>query len=315
MPGASDASAHGPADAAQPPPAQPPDAPEPALTGTLLAATPTAGRRWTDLRKRLISAAVLAPLAIACLWFGAQAWMSLVAVAAGGLAIEWVRLCGRRAAAGAGLGVPVAVFAAGAAAVREQPGAALLVLLAGAVAVWVLAVRLPGPRRAPRSLAAGVPYVGLAAVALIWLRADPAVGRGNTLFLLLVVWASDIGAYAFGRLIGGPLLAPAISPAKTWAGAAGGLLVAIVTGWMVAWAAAGPPHPARLALVAGGLAIAAQAGDLLESYVKRRFGVKDSGRLIPGHGGLLDRLDGVLTAAPAAALLALLLGRGVNLWQ
>ena len=310
MPRASGASARGPADAARAP-----AVPEPTLTGTLLATTPTAGRRWTDLRKRLISAAVLAPLAIACLWFGAQAWMSLIAVAAGGLAIEWVQLCGRRAAAGAGLGVPLAVFAAGAVAVREQPGAALLVLLAGAVMVWVLAVRLPGPRRAPRSLAAGVPYVGLAAVALIWLRADPAAGRANTLFLLLVVWASDIGAYAAGRLIGGPLLAPAISPAKTWAGAAGGLLVAIATGWVVARAMVGPPHPARVVLVAGGLAVAAQAGDLLESYVKRRFGVKDSGRLIPGHGGLLDRLDGVLAAAPVAALLALLLGRGVNLWQ
>jgi len=154
----------------------------------------------------------------------------------------------------------------------------------------------------------GVIYIGLPAVSLIWLRDSADVGRGDVLFVLLVVWATDIAAYLAGRLIGGPRLAPAISPGKTWSGAAGGLIGALLVGWSAA------PGLAMLPLAAV-LSVAAQAGDLMESGLKRRFGVKDSGKLIPGHGGLLDRLDGVLTAAPAAALLALAAGRGVGFWR
>jgi phosphatidate cytidylyltransferase len=155
----------------------------------------------------------------------------------------------------------------------------------------------------------GVPYVGLAAASLVWLRFDPAVGRVNVLFVLLMVWASDIGAYLVGRLAGGPKLAPSISPGKTWSGAAGGVAASLLVAVALAGAA-----PWRAAIVAVVLSIVSQAGDLLESALKRHVGVKDSGRLIPGHGGLLDRLDGMLTAAPAAALLAAALGRGARLW-
>jgi phosphatidate cytidylyltransferase len=163
-------------------------------------------------------------------------------------------------------------------------------------------------------LAFGVVYVGLAAVALLWLRDAPGVGRGNILFLVLVVWGSDIGAYAAGRLIGGRRLAPAISPGKTWSGAVGGLLVGMAAGWLGVIALVGAP--AWLALpVAAMLSVVSQTGDLFESWLKRGFGVKDSSHLIPGHGGLFDRLDGLLTAAPMAGLLALWLGRGVGLWQ
>lgn len=164
--------------------------------------------------------------------------------------------------------------------------------------------RMHLPRAA--ALAGGAWIIG-AGAALLWLRAGAAYGRGNVLFVLVVVWACDIGAYAVGRLIGGARLAPRISPGKTWSGAAGGLLVAAAAG-----AVAGQGHGA---LVAAALAIAAQAGDLAESAAKRRAGVKDSGALIPGHGGLLDRVDGLLAAAPAAALLALAFGPGVALWQ
>jgi len=139
--------------------------------------------------------------------------------------------------------------------------------------------------------------------------------RADVLFLLLIVWAGDIGAYLVGRWIGGPRLAPQISPGKTWSGAVGGLLVAVAAGLLAAHFLAAPVAPWQPALIAVVLGIVAQAGDLLESIVKRVLAVKDSGNLIPGHGGLFDRLDGVLAAAPVAALLALALGRGVVLWQ
>jgi len=145
---------------------------------------------------------------------------------------------------------------------------------------------------------------------LAWLRTG---GWGNVLFVLLVVWATDIGAYLIGRFGGGPRLAPRISPGKTWSGAAGGLASALAVGLGTALFSQAPLAGALF--VAAGFSVAAQAGDLLESGMKRHFGVKDSGRLIPGHGGLLDRLDGLLAAAPVAALLAAAFGRGVELWR
>jgi phosphatidate cytidylyltransferase len=160
----------------------------------------------------------------------------------------------------------------------------------------------------------GVCYLAPASLALIWLRGDVETGRACVLFIILVVWASDIGAYLAGRLIGGPRLAPRISPGKTWSGAIGGFAAAVAVG-LVAANLEPDGVPVSAMLVAGCLGIASQLGDLLESALKRRFGVKDSGRLIPGHGGLLDRLDGVLFAAPVAAVVILALGRGMRLWQ
>jgi len=164
-------------------------------------------------------------------------------------------------------------------------------------------------------LPAGLLYIAVAAVSLLWLRADAVAGRADLLALLLLVWGSDVGAYAAGRAIGGPRLAPLISPSKTIAGSFGGLAAAIAVGLLVAAAVSPQANPLRAALLAAALGIVAQAGDLLESWVKRRFGVKDSGSLIPGHGGLFDRLDALLAAAPAAALLALLAGRGLAWWE
>jgi phosphatidate cytidylyltransferase len=262
--------------------------------------------RWGDLRKRALSAAVLAPLALACLWFGGVWWTVLITALGAGLATEWIAICGLRLTSPGGVAVVAAVLAAVAAAVVGHEALALLLLAGGFLAAWGVG------RRA--DLAAGVPYLGVAAVALIWLRADGDVGRANVLFMLLVVWASDIGAYAAGRLIGGPKLAPRISPGKTWSGAAGGLVAAMAAGAAAGLALEGGTVP-HILPVAFGIGIAAQLGDLLESAVKRHYGVKDSGWLIPGHGGLLDRLDGVLAAAPVAAALAIALGRGVELWR
>jgi phosphatidate cytidylyltransferase len=159
-----------------------------------------------------------------------------------------------------------------------------------------------------------VPYIGIGCIALIELREDARVGLMNVLFVVAIVWASDIGAYAAGRLIGGPRLAPAVSPSKTWAGAGGGLAFAALAALAVA-GATGPFAPLAVLAVVLLLGTASQAGDLLESWIKRRCRVKDSSRLIPGHGGLLDRVDGLLAAAPVAVLLALALGPGVHLWQ
>jgi phosphatidate cytidylyltransferase len=237
--------------------------------------------RWSDLGIRVVSACVLAPIALACIWLGGTAFILLVTAVALGLAVEWLMLC-----------------------------------------------RLPTARRGGAALrAAGFAYVALAGAALLFLRADPVAGRANVVFLVLIVWAGDVGAYLFGRLLGGPRLAPHISPGKTWSGALGGLLTAIAValvaahfqsgadsqwdgewGWQWGWSW-------RAALVGAGIGIVAQAGDLLESFVKRRLEVKDSSHLIPGHGGLFDRLDAVLSSALAAGLLALALGRGVVLWQ
>lgn len=226
--------------------------------------------RWSDLRLRLASAAVLLPLALFCLFAGGLPWTGLVILAAAALVWEWWRMWWRR------------------------PGATPAALLAG----WL--------------------YMLAGAGALLWLRSDAGTGLGDVLFLLAIVWASDIGAYLAGRLIGGPKLAPAISPGKTWSGAAGGLASAMVVGVLVARAMAqegsAVAMPGTL-LVAAMLSVASQLGDLLESALKRYYGVKDSSRLIPGHGGVFDRLDGVLAAAPLAALLSLLAGPGNELWR
>jgi len=130
-----------------------------------------------------------------------------------------------------------------------------------------------------------------------------------------VIWASDISAYLAGRSIGGPKLAPRISPNKTWSGSVGGLLGAISVGVVAAILIGSEVSAWQVALVAALLGLATQSGDMFESWIKRRFGVKDSSGLLPGHGGLLDRLDGVLAASPVAALIALIGGAGGHLWR
>ena len=260
---------------------------------------------------------MLGPAALACIWLGAEPWPALVAGAVALLAWEWVHLCGLSTRAMPGLAVPIAVLAAGTLAVAEQTRAALLLLALLWAVTWWQAARLRGPDRPGQPagwLAAGVLYIGIAGIALIELRHDNEAGRANVLFLVLTVWASDIGAYMAGRFFGGPKLVPAVSPNKTWSGAIGGLVSAVAAG-VAASVILAPGGASRAAAVAAMLGVMAQAGDLLESWIKRRFDVKDSSALIPGHGGLLDRLDGVLAAAPVAALLAFALGQGQPLWR
>jgi phosphatidate cytidylyltransferase len=272
---------------------------------------PERARRWSDLRKRISSAAILAPLALACLWLGKGPWTALVAAGAAGCVAEWAGMNGRTARRWPVILLPVGMafvpfvaFAAG--------GLAALIL---AACLAVLGWLLFGRDRQAIWLAAGFLYVAPAAIAMVRLRHVPLVGRWDMLFLVLIIWASDIGAYLVGRLVGGPKLAPWISPGKTWSGAVGGLAASGLVGFAVARSAGGPIAIAHCVLIAVILGAASQCGDLLESALKRQFGVKDSGRSIPGHGGLLDRLDGMLTAAPVAALVAAAIGEGVLLWQ
>ena len=243
---------------------------------------------------------------MACIWLGAEAWTGLVAVAAVGLGMEWASLCGLAPLRMPGLAVPCAIVVSAAAAVFSHEILGLLLAILGGAIVWRVARR--------RAVAAGVLYIAIPLTALAWLRGDGWIGRDDVVFLVLVVWASDVGAYVVGRMFGGPKLAPSVSPGKTWSGAAGGLVIAMVVGEAAAQAMV-PGPLGRAAATACVLGVVCVLGDLLESWIKRRFGVKDSGRLIPGHGGLLDRLDGLLAAAPAAALLAWSLGREGVLWS
>jgi phosphatidate cytidylyltransferase len=275
---------------------------------------------WRDLGPRLASAAVLGPIALWCIWQGGIAWLVLIGVGFAGVTMEWARLVEHGLAAWPSLAMLAGVLAAGGAAGMQHPGLAAVLLLFTALSVWGLAV----PNTHACWLAFGVLYLGAAEVALIWLRADAggesgAIGRANVLFLVLLVWASDTGAYVFGRVFGGPKLAPRLSPGKTWSGAVGGLVTALAVGLQFAFIGdtlmqRGGMHVLRTSAVAGGLAIVSQLGDLFESGLKRHFGAKDSSNLIPGHGGLLDRMDALLAAAPFAALLVLSKGRGALLW-
>jgi phosphatidate cytidylyltransferase len=165
-------------------------------------------------------------------------------------------------------------------------------------------------------LAIGLAYIAVPCMAVVWLRAEP-LGRETILWLFTVVWGTDIGAYFAGRRLGGPKLAPRTSPGKTWSGLGGGVAAAAAVGGATA-IVLDLPHLPQLVLTSALLALVAQAGDLWESKVKRRFGAKDSGTLIPGHGGVLDRLDGLMAAAPAVVVATFVIrrlgGEGVLAW-
>ena len=259
--------------------------------------------RWRDLARRTASAAVLVPLALACLWHGGIAWIALIAAATIALAWEWARMLRLPLEAVAtivlGVGVVVALL------LRGAPPQTLVSALFGVVLLHYLWFK----RQAP---ALGVLAIGPPAIALIWLRLGSG-GIYNILYLLFIVWSSDIGAYLAGRLLGGPRLAPSISPGKTWSGAIGGLFAAGLTGY--AAAALAPPTNLYAFALACFLGLISQLGDLAESALKRHCGVKDSGALIPGHGGVFDRLDGLLAAATAMGLMAAATGNGVVLWR
>ncbi len=262
---------------------------------------PAAPGRLSGLRQRVLSALVLLCVALAGVFSGPAAFELLVAAAGAILAWEWTRLVGAGRFGWSGLAVGAAVLVCGGLAAVGLPGEAIGAAFAGAVIVYVLA-RMRG-RTAPDWISLGPVYIGVPVICLVWLRGEDNAGLVAILWLLASVWATDTGAYFAGRLIGGPKLAPRFSPNKTWAGLFGAMVCAALVGWVAARLVPEGPGVAALAACGAMLAVVAQAGDLLESAVKRRFGAKDSSALIPGHGGLFDRVDGLLTASVALAAL------------
>lgn len=272
----------------------------------------TANPAWRNLLVRLASVAVLAPLTIAATYVGGWLWIAIATLVAIGLLVEWLALIGAKRSVAVTIFGIAAMIAVGICAALHQFTVAVAVAALGMVA---LMLALPA-RRVWAAL--GVAYAGAALIASVWLRYDAQHGFAAVLFVLLIVWATDSGGYFAGRGIGGPKLWPSVSPNKTWAGAAGSLIAALVVAGGFIGAGYGRALP--LLAVALLLCVASQLGDLFESAVKRRFGVKDSGTLIPGHGGLLDRLDGFVAAVIIAAAIGALRGgsdgaaRGLMLW-
>jgi phosphatidate cytidylyltransferase len=270
-------------------------------------------RRKPEVAIRVGSAIVLAALALSATIFGPWAFLVLVMAGSVIVAWEWGRLTRGNGFDGTALIAAVGVCAIAVLVSVGRPDLALFVLAAVAVAIGVTA--FPSGR-AFWSLA-GLAYAALPVFGLVWLRSDPTLGATALLYLFAVAWTTDTGSYAAGRLIGGPKLAPRISPQKTWSGFIVGSLTPALVGYAFA-SALEDTSALRLALVSVALALACQMGDLVESAVKRRFGAKDMSHLIPGHGGLLDRIDGLLFAAILAGLIALRdpanPGRGLLIW-
>jgi len=223
------------------------------------------GAALSNLILRVISSAVLAPIAILVAWVGGLPFVVLWTFAASIVLWEWSSLVKNSRRVGRSF---------------------------GSLAAW---------------MGAGLVYAAALLLCPIVLRRDPALGFVAILFLFAIVWVTDICAYFVGRALGGPKLWPAVSPKKTWSGAVGGTLGGVGAGLAVAKLAGLVVAP-MLVIVALALSAAAQVGDLLESAIKRHFGAKDASQLLPGHGGLMDRLDGFLTAAAAAVMVGLLRG-------
>ncbi len=247
-----------------------------------------------SLTLRVASTLVLVPLALAAIWYGGVPFIIALAAIGGLAGYEWANLMNREGQLTElwwpSISLLVIIFAAG----FVKLGAAIALAVFGGIAVVIVANLRRDSR--PILTGTGVAYMALALVAMLGLRLHAENGLAWSLLLCAVVWATDIGAYVAGRTIGGPKLAPAISPSKTWAGLIGGILAAVGASLVVV-SAFGLWGSTSIAVLAVALALTAQMGDLLESFIKRRSGAGDSGRLIPGHGGVLDRIDGLMPAA------------------
>lgn len=256
------------------------------------------GQQFHDLGLRAISGSVLALVAIVMTYAGGLAFMTLIAVVVVLMSWEWGRIVRGAGIDSAGLVHAVAVAAATMLAAASQIGLAALLLVVGTIIVLPLSFGVSALLSC-----LGVLYVGLPAVALISLRGDQTHGLLAVMLVMLVVWTVDTAAFLGGRSIGGPRLWPAISPNKTWAGFICGVGAGVLMGIALAfWIGAPLLHLAVVSLLLGA---GSQAGDLAESALKRAFGVKDSSGLIPGHGGILDRVDGIVTAATLAGIIGL----------
>ena len=276
-------------------------------------AAPAGGEQdQRNLLTRVAAAVVLAPVAIGAAYAGGLIWIALVTLGAAGLLIEWLMVTGSaRDLSVVGNGT-AALALAGVCLALRWLDAALVVLALGLACVMVVSA---GRRR---WTAAGFLYAAAALLASALVRLDQSEGLVALVLVLLVVWATDIGGYFAGRSIGGPKLWPRVSPNKTFAGAIGGLVASLLVA--AGFAALGLGKVIPLIVLGACLSVASQLGDLFESAVKRRFGVKDSSHIIPGHGGLMDRLDGYVAAIGMAAIFGILrggvdgVGRALMVW-
>ena len=273
-----------------------------------------ASGRFADLGQRTLSALVLGGVALGVIWLGGTAMALLVGALAAAMAWEWRAMTRAPATPALADAAPAVVALAGAVAVAH--GAGFAAGLAWLVAALALAALIDVVRRrgaAGAWLMAGGVYSGLGCFAFLSLRAFEPFGFLTILWVILTVMAADVGGYFGGRLIGGAKLWPAVSPKKTWAGLLGGVGLAFVLGGLFSWATTGT-YFEEVCTVSAIAALLAQGGDLAESAAKRHFGVKDAGTLIPGHGGALDRFDGLLAASLVAAAVTHWRGQTVFIW-
>jgi phosphatidate cytidylyltransferase len=259
------------------------------------------GTDWSNVPARLGSAVVIAFVAVAFLYFGGWVWIAFIAAGAGRMAFEWARMSGNHNNGEAY--APIWLIGAVVAMVLLFPWVGWYGVALATVMSAVMFFALPGPHS--RNWAnLGLPYILIPAAAAVWLRGSGAgfddPGFQSVLFVVLVVIAADAGAYFAGKSIGGPKLAPKLSPKKTWAGFAGGLVLGGILGGVMAEIMSDDFFDG--AFVGAVLVVAAVFGDFLESGFKRFFGVKDTGSILPGHGGVLDRVDSHMTALSVAAL-------------
>ncbi|WP_105429861.1 phosphatidate cytidylyltransferase [Neorhizobium sp. T6_25] len=255
----------------------------------------------TELKRRIASAVVLAAVVLTATWYGGLAFRILAAAMAVLIYYEWstiTRAAERDFRANAFGWVAIFLIAID---LVVDEGELSVPILGGAVVTALLLVLL---RKGSWWLPGGIFYAGLSGISLAAIRAEDQAGFVATLFIFAVVWATDILAYFVGRALKGPKLAPRISPGKTWSGAIGGTVSGVIASSALTLGVF-----SRLSIwtvaIAFLLSVASQIGDLFESFIKRRFGVKDSSHLIPGHGGVMDRVDGLVFACFAAFLLTL----------
>jgi phosphatidate cytidylyltransferase len=281
-----------------------------------MAATPSGPpeRRFADLKTRIITGIGAAAVGLTLVWLGGVWTMLLIALVCGAMIWELRSITLHD---GGACGFDVAFLLAGVAGgvvVAELwSWPAGIVWLAWSLVAGAGADLAAGRRRAMGWGVAGGAYIGAAGIGFLYLRAMEPYGFSTALWVFLVVAAADVGGYFAGRLIGGPKLWPRVSPKKTWAGTAGGVVLAVGLGGLFSWATTGT-YFLQVCAVSAGAAVLSQGGDLAESALKRHFGVKDSGRLLPGHGGALDRFDGLVAAVLVVALFAWWRGQTVFIW-
>lgn len=270
-----------------------------------------------NLIKRIISALALLPFVLGLIYLGGWWFFALLAVGGAFMVFEFGQMTGVSSRASLVVASVIALMlAATVTAIDVPPAIVATLLFVGPVPILVmppskLAEQAVDPVKVSNNAMVGSAYVSLAVTSLAWLRTLDADGL-LVIWVFFAVWAMDVGGYFAGKGIGGPKLAPKLSPKKTWAGLIGGVVLAALVSAAISWLF-GLWTPLMLALAGGVVAVVSQMGDLYESAIKRHMHVKDSGQLIPGHGGILDRVDGLIFAAPFVAFvlaLSQLLGAG-----